>query len=649
LSNRAYSWSLATRVFAAGVVAVGCAGVKSQSGSGGSGDTSGSTATGGTANSTGNGGGQTVMPMSCNGPCTDFPAQPENAVGVDPNSFNSTGGAAPCITEPVDGSLFPNNWLRPRVRVPGATALKVTVHVDPNPNAEANDPFVAYASGETWTMDASIWKGLAMHVEGQQITLTVQTPTSGTGTVHFKIAPVGAGGSMVFWSADPTQVGKMAVESMPQANVVNDSYLLGFSVGDESVTKTLSIDQVQQEVLQNDQHNTRTSRCIGCHTGTPDGNYVSYVDAWPWPSVFANVTSDATMHGTALPNYLGCDVTPGTACMTTMPPTPIQYAWGGPMTFSKTHWTDPSMMGERIAITSSQMLDFTQPWTQYDYEPGKLMWLDMNNPATMVTNGLSVPVPGTAYGYLARTGDPNPAAGFPNWSHDGNNVVYVSAACPNPNANGNCGTQDGRLAKGPADLYYVPYAAKAGGAATKITWSAGKSNDANMDEYYPSFSPNDALIAFNAIPTGGLMYSNPSSELYVVPFGTPNATATRLAANDPPSCSGLTSPGQNNTWARWSPDVNKGGDGNTYYWLIFSSNQYGLPTETATTTNAQVPVSQLFMTAVSVSEVGFISTYPAVYLWNQNTQTANGQVVATKPRLNLTPAWQDFHIPIIVN
>jgi len=43
------------------------------------------------------------------------------------------------------------------------------------------------------------------------------------------------------------------------------------------------------------------------------------------------------------------------------------------------------------------------------------------------------------------------------------------------------------------------------------------------------------------------------------------------------------------------------------------------------------------MTAVVTDEVNTYS-YPAVYLWNQ-----------PQTRLNTTPAWQDFHIPIVVD
>ncbi|HVZ88851.1 MAG TPA: hypothetical protein VHG72_17915 [Polyangia bacterium] len=636
---------------AAGLMATfGCAGVKQHAGGTGGGSGAATGSGGGSGNATGSGGGTVIVPTGCNGQCTDFEPTQDNPnpifdinVPTDVGGmFGSPSGSGLCMTEPEDGSLFPNNWLPPRIYVPSAPStgyLKITFHAD----MESTD-LVAYTQGNSWALPKTVWQNLAGHIVEQPITVTVQQPNGASMSVSFQIAPVSAGGSMVFWSADPSQVGKQGVETMVQSAVVNDSYLLGFAVGDTSTTKALTIDQVQQEVLTNDQHTVRTSRCIGCHTGTPDGNYVSYVDAWPWPSVFANVEADATLHGQAMPGYLGCDILPTpltnstAACSSTMPPTEIQYAWNGPMTFSPAHWTDPaSGTGERIAITSSQMTDFTQPWTTYDYEPGQLMWLDLNSNASTQANGLPVPTQGSAYGYLARTGDPNPAAGFPNWSQDGNTIVYVSTQCQNPNAQGNCGTQDGRLAKGPADIYQIPYNNKAGGNATPVPGAS----DSSVDEYYPSLSPDGDYLAFNSIPTGnGQMYANPLSELYFVPFNNQAGTkAVRMAANDPPACTGLKSPGVNNHWPKWSPTVNTASNGKTYYWIIFSSNRYNPTPMTVTNSGSSsvVYVSQLYITAIVKDEVS-IGTYPAIYLYNQPST-----------RLNTTPAWQDFHIPIVIN
>ena len=98
------------------------------------------------------------------------------------------------------------------------------------------------------------------------------------------------------------------------------------------------------------------------------------------------------------------------------------------------------------------------PWGQGspNWQPGRLAWVDLNSTATTTTNGQTNPTPNAAFGFLDRTGDPHPAAAFPTWSHDGKSIVYVSVACPNPGQQNGCGTQDGRLYKGAADLYEAP-------------------------------------------------------------------------------------------------------------------------------------------------------------------------------------------------
>ena len=167
MNNQTYSSVIGVVALTGLLGALGCAGVKEK------GSSTGSAATGGTSGaglSTGTAG-TGVMPTACSGKCTDFPTDPinTNIPAIDPGMFGAPSGAGPCVTEPEDGSLFPNNWLRPRVRVPGASYMKITVHAD----MEAND-LVAYASGETWKMPANIWKGLAGHVVQQPVSVTVQ-------------------------------------------------------------------------------------------------------------------------------------------------------------------------------------------------------------------------------------------------------------------------------------------------------------------------------------------------------------------------------------------------------------------------------------------------------------------------------------------
>jgi hypothetical protein len=636
VTNHSYSAFSIFRVLAvAGAAsAFGCAGVKPHSSPGGA----GSGGSGGTELTTGAGGSSVVMPTACSGLCTDFPSDPinTNIPAIDPGMFGTPSGSGPCVTEPEDGSLFPSNWLRPRVRVPGATYLKITIHAD----LEAND-LVAYASGESWKMPASIWSGLASHVVQQPISVTVQLPAGGATTVKFQIAPVGAGGSMVFWSADPNAVGKdlSNLTTFPTSAIVNDSYLDGFTVGDESTIAVannkpvLAITDVQQPTVDNN-GNTRTApRCIGCHVGTPDGDYVAFNDFWPWSAAFAGVTPNATAAvGYTLPGYGGATCTNWNTCTPTCAQgstctggrTYVQEPWGGAVAFSPAHWSIGGT--DRIAVMTTQLPDPSMPWSQNDKDPAHLVWMDTTSTAFTMINGVPVPLQGTAWGPLLHTGDLGGVA-FPTWSNDGTTIVYSSTA-------GSTGDLDGRLNQGTTDLYSILYNDKAGGTATKVP---GGSSTA-LEEYYAAFAPDDSMLAYTAVPAGQVMYANQQAELYVTPFGGPNSSPTRLAANDPPACTGLKSPGVNNHWPKWSPSV-QAGNGTQFYWIIFSSNRYGTPPVTASNsgTTTVVQVSQLYITAVTVSEVGVITTYPAIYLWNQPLN-----------RLNTTPAWQNFNIPIII-
>jgi hypothetical protein len=217
-------------------------------------------------------------------------------------------------------------------------------------------------------------------------------------------------------------------------------------------------------------------------------------------------------------------------------------------------------------------------------------------------------------GTLARTGDPQGAV-EPTFSHDGRTVVYVSTPITTSSIH------DGRLDNGPADLYSVPYNARAGGAASKVTGAA----DPAFTEYYPAFSANDDLVAYTRFSGSGLSYNNPSAELFVVPSA--GGTAARLVANDPPACPNTrTSPGINNDWSKWAPQANRASNGKTYNWLVFSS------------TRSANGKAQLYITAVVTDGGGGApQTFPALYLWNQ--PPAEG---------NHTPSWDNYKIPPVV-
>jgi hypothetical protein len=158
----------------------------------------------------------------------------------------------------------------------------------------------------------------------------------------------------------------------------------------------------------------------------------------------------------------------------------------------------------------------------------------------------------------------------------------------------------------------VPYGDRQGGTATPV---AGAS-EPQYNEFYPSFAPDDQLIAFNRAPSGQSSYNDSASEVFVVPPA--GGGAVRLAANDPPMCAGRSSPGVTNSWPKWAPEVAKAG-ARSYYWLTFSSTRAG-------------GGPQLYVTGV-ILEAGTIRTTPAIYIWNQPADQSNH-----------TPAWDVFDI-----
>jgi hypothetical protein len=493
-------------------------------------------------------------------------------------------GAGPCITEPEDGALFPNNWLRPRVKLKGV--VPGTLHeIRLRTPKEAND-LVAYTTSDTWLMPRAIWLGLAGGVQDSPITVTVRDAGGGASTVSFTIAPVPAPGSIVYWAAQPADLGN--------PNPLSSS-LRGFAPGDESTVTTLAVGDVQM-LTRSANNGLRNVTCIGCHNSTPDGESVGFIDNYPWGMAIAGVEPGRPG---LKPTYL----TPGGEDT-------IRQPGMGIFSFSKAHWQP----GDRIAV-SPYFLPTPCGLYMQSSSTVRLAWLDLEAPP--VDNGC--PVEGKQFGFIARDGDTRGAAN-PTWSHDGKTIVYSSTTAG----------QDGRLDVGPSDLYTVLYTDRAGGAATPL---AGAS-DPDFEEYYPAFSPDDALVVFDRVPKGGTMYANPMAELFVVPAaGAPKAL--RLAANDPPQCSGMTSPGINNHWAKWAPAPEIApGTGKKYYWLIFSSNRYGTPPVMANAQTA-VQVSQLYATAIVVDETS-TQTFPAIYLWNQSAAT-----------LNTTPAWDPFKIPIV--
>jgi hypothetical protein len=575
--------------------------------------------------------------------CSDFPAQPifEDGLGPDvQNVFNQAStGTGPCILEPQEGMMIPANMLRPRVRFTGQGTLhQITFHTA----REAND-LVVYTTKNPWIMPPDVWKGIAKNVFEEDITVTVKTSNGNLAPsesrVNFRIAPVQAGGSMVYWGATTEQPG------------LTTTRLLAFGVGEEAVVTALRPADVKETMLGDNAQIKREeygapkgqARCVGCHTSTGDGSAVITADHWPW-------------------NLAVTDITQGTggrpAMVTEMGAFLLQMPWLGVSTTSRGDWA----LGNRIVVTSAgprnaMNANFTpnvdnpqqdMAFGQSQNQTGRdgLIWIDLaaagTAPARDVENQneqkevgrAMVAELGQGWGVIQRTGDPRGAV-TPDWSHDGTRIVYTSTDS----------TKDGHIGDNAneVDIYTVPYNDKLGGAAAPLAGASA----AGVAEYYPDFSADDRFVAFARVENGrGRIYYHPQGEIYVVPSA--GGTALRLAANDPPLCSGETSPGVTNSWAKWSPTVRGGPvgtphEGKHYYFLLFSSARQS-PFRLG-----QGPASQLYLTTLVELPNGELQTYPAMYLWNQSFEITDSTTVpptvSPVQTSNLTPAFDEFVIP----
>ena len=180
--------------------------------------------------------------------------------------------------------------------------------------------------------------------------------------------------------------------------------------------------------------------CVGCHTSTPDGNYIGF-SANPTAEDGRNAHVDMrSLDGTvSQPPFLSA------SAKTLIARSPNQQA---PF-YSAAHWTN----GDHKMLSMFPVSNVPQ-----------LIWTDLEATST---------AQGTGWGVIARTGDTG-QAGAGTWSHDGATIAYASASLVTSGMN---------LDNGRGDIFTVPYNAGAGGTATRLTGAA----DANYSESYPRF------------------------------------------------------------------------------------------------------------------------------------------------------------------
>jgi TolB protein len=201
---------------------------------------------------------------------------------------------------------------------------------------------------------------------------------------------------------------------------------------------------------------------------------------------------------------------------------------------------------------------------------------------------------------------------LPDWSADGSKVAFARTggmACPIP---GFCNTIPGVMG---ADLFTVSVSGDNFGTPQMIVTGGG-------NNFYPSFSPDGALIAFNRSAGNASSFDAPDARLWAVAAtgGTPvaltNASATANNVGD--------------SWPKFAP-YSHTFKGETIFWLTFSSRRdYGLRllnSQKPVTMDDDERIAQIWMVGVPASAVmsGSMPTggYPAFWLPFQSMMSGN--------------------------
>ena len=646
------------------------------SGTGGGQPTAGETA-GGAAGEGGDSdpgtGGEGGAPL---GSARDFPEQPILEAGVPADATALFAAATDslssplCVLEPqlssgsVPGAMFPSNWLRPRFRLAAADfdLYEIRLHSA----AERND-LVVYTREKSWYLPKDIWhgqgskRGLGAAAAGSEVSVTIRALNTNAPLAaarvsgSFQIAPAVASGSILFpattsWSPSP------------------DLKVLGFSVGDEGAQAALRLQQLSWsgQLMENGAeligpHDAETVsgfadgqvRRIDRPALTPDGQGLAFSDEWPYALGISQLTAGAVG---SIPSYVG----KGAQGMLRMP-------WLGGLAFSLAHWAphDRTLVSS-YGSTFNSGKPRTKPWHQLPtYADGvavndyvkwhQLVWFDLEASfavdlvslgygATLDARNAAVAAAAAdakapSWGVIA-TGDANTSQVSPSFNPTGDTLAYVATDYSR------YGYPDALATK--ADVRVVPYNFRAGGVSQAL---AGAS-DANAFEYDPKFSPDGKLVAFSRAATGGPdgPYRNRYAEVSVVP--ATGGERARLLANDPNLCAGDPTPlALLNGEPAWSPNAVHHG-GRTYYFLVFTSaRKYG--DEFATQFQIDVVFeesetlhssTQLYLTTIVVDDAtGSITSYPAIYIWNQNRLAAG----AITSFANLTPVWGSTALPVL--
>jgi hypothetical protein len=428
------------------------------------------------------------------------------------------------------------------------------------------NPLVVYTSSLSYTIGASLWKDLTAHSAGYGISIALRGARLEGGALT--VGPTDSVTATIIIAPVP------APGSIVYGKTLGGVSLEGFAIGETSTKSALT------SALAVPTAEGGSPSCISCHALSPDGDLIFYT----YDADDGTRAIDIRQVGGGLPS-------------------PEAVSPSARSLLGRHQQTMPALSPAHYSPTDAVVISvFSHP--ELNDGRDQLIWTDLH--ATDAGG----------WGVLERSGDAR-AVLSPSWRHDGTEIAYVSSA----DVVGGEIASD-KFGDETMDIYVVPYNDQKGGDAKPL---AGAS-DPELREFYPVYSADDTLIAFNRADEGVHSRDEPSAELFVVP--SVGGSPVRLQANDPPACAGLTSPGLTNSWPRWAPESIKSGE-RTYHWLVFSSRRR----LSSSADGALLP--QIYVAAVVTKlENGtpvVTVDYPAVYVTAQSP-TEN----------NVTPTWGNW-------
>ena len=427
---------------------------------------------------------------------------------------------------------------------------------------------VIYTDQTTFTIDSAIWTGLLQHSSGHDVTITLRGATL-------------EGGALTAGPATGVS-GTVHIAPVPAKGAVvywdasGGTSFEGFQAGAQQPVTVLTPDTAGNAPSGN------PTTCISCHASASEGSLLVYTAD---SSDGSRVLDIRMMDGTGVPSPT--KVSPEALALLG------RHKQSAPTT---TLSDDPSVQSLVVSI-------FIEPTLTGGLS--EIIWTDL---LTTDANG---------WGIVARNGDTRQATS-PSWSQDGTTIAYVSSEIAG----------EGVIAGGAMDVYTVPFNGGSGGDATPLPGAS----EAELREFYPVYSPDDTMIAFNVTDQEVDSYDEPTAEVYVVP--SEGGTARRLRANDTPTCTGMTSPGLTNSWPRWAPQAVEY-EGKRYYWLVFSSKRHAASPDGSGGMMAQLYIAGV-VTEVTASGEEIVADYPPLYVAAQASSARNH-----------TPVWDYFEVPDI--